>query len=179
MFKFWEGFDGSSDLFCTILFWTKTSFGPVNISENDLGVGVDFTMIVFSSFFGFFTSEAEIIMLLFVELISMSAFLTSSSFSLSASKGWNTFKILQKYIEINKKSCYVMQIKYEFLKRNVLPRLEPGKESHNECTGVIYNDEKRDKSRHNINRFFFMLLGLHLQLGWCNSNNNTFIQFDG
>ena len=57
------------------------------------------------------------------------------------------------------------KLKYEFLKRNVLPRLEPGKESHNECTGVIYNDEKRDKSRHNINRFFFMLLGLHLQLG--------------
>ena len=54
---------------------------------------------------------------------------------------------------------------YKFLKRNVLPRLEPGKESHNECTGVIYNDVKRDKSRHNINRFFFMLLGLHLQLG--------------
>ena len=109
VFKFWEGIDGSTDLFCTILFWTKTSFGPVNISENDLGVGVDFTMIVFSSFFGFFTSEAEIIMLLFVELISMSAFLTSSSFSLSASKGWNKFKLWQKYIEFNKKSCYVMQ----------------------------------------------------------------------
>ena len=52
----------------------------------------------------------------------------------------------------------------KFLKKNVLPRFEPGKESHNDCTGEIYNDEKRDKSRHNIIRFFFMLLGLHLQL---------------
>ena len=108
-FWFWEDIGGFSDLFCTILFWTKTSFGPVNISENDLGVGVDLRTILASSFLGFFTSEAEIIMLLFVELISMSAFLTSSSFSLSASKGWNKFKLWQKYIEFNKKSCYIMQ----------------------------------------------------------------------
>ena len=71
VFKFWEDIDGSSDLFCTILFWTKTSFGPVNISENDLGVGVDLTMTFLSSFLGFFTSDAEIMILLFVELISM------------------------------------------------------------------------------------------------------------